>query len=190
MHPDRSHADSLPSAWFVRFAPLIAPGARLLDLACGRGRHARFFAARGAVVTAVDRDASALAALAGVRGVSTRVVDLEAGAWPLGDERFDAIVVANYLHRPLFGPLAAALAPAGVLLSETFARGNEVYGRPANPDFLLAPGELLAFAADAGLAVAAFEQGHVEAEGRHAVVQRLAAVGAAHAWPPRLPTPD
>ena len=184
------HPDLPPSAWFARFAPLVAPGARVLDLACGRGRHARFFASRGAIVTAVDRDGSALAALAGVAGVTTREVDLEAGAWPLGDERFDAVVVANYLHRPLLAPLAAALAPAGVLLYETFARGNEAYGRPSNPDFLLVPGELLAFAAGAGLTAVAFEQGHAESAGRHAVIQRLAAVGPAHPWPPRVPPLD
>ena len=214
------HADSAPSPWFTRFAAMVQPEARLLDLACGRGRHARFFAARGARVTAVDRDASALAALHGVPGVAILEADLEGGPWPLAGERFDAIVVANYLHRPLFAPLATALAPAGVLLYETFARGNEAYGRPSNPDFLLAPGELLqAFAglrvvafedgfeseparfvqrlaavaraapppARYGLGVVAFEQGRVEAAGRTAVVQRLAAVGPAHPWPPAIP---
>ena len=184
------HADSAPSPWFTRFAAMVQPEARLLDLACGRGRHARFFAARGARVTAVDRDASALAALVGVPGVAILEADLEGGPWPLAGERFDVIVVANYLHRPLLAPLAAALAPAGVLLYETFARGNEAYGRPSNPDFLLAPGELLGFAAGAGLGVVAFEQGRVEAAGRAAVVQRLAAVGPAHPWPPAIPAPN
>ena len=180
-----AHSSPAPSPWIVRFAPLIAPGARVLDLACGHGRHARFLAARGHRVVAVDRDGAALATLAGVPGVETRGLDLEAGAWPLPGERFDAIVVVNYLHRPLFGHLRDALAADGVLLYETFALGNEAYGRPANPDFLLRPGELLALAAlppDA-LTVVAFEQGLVVDGDRRAVVQRLAAVGPARAWP-------
>ena len=179
--------DLAPSSWVTRFATLVPPGARLLDLACGRGRHARYFAARGARVTAVDRDASALAALAGVPGVTTVESDLEGGDWPFARERFDAVVVANYLHRPLLAPLAAALDPAGVLLYETFARGNEAYGRPSNPDFLLAPGELLGFAAGAGLTVVAFEQGRVDVAGRAAVVQRLVAVGPGYPWPAAIP---
>jgi SAM-dependent methyltransferase len=170
----------------VRFAPLVATGARVLDLACGYGRHARFFAARGARVVAVDRDAAALATLAGEERIVTRALDLEAGGWPLPDERFDAIVVANYLHRPLFPFLLAALADDGVLIYETFARGNEAYGRPANPDFLLERDELLRFAA-VGLTVIAFEQGVVSAPGPGAVVQRLAAVGPGRPWPPALP---
>jgi SAM-dependent methyltransferase len=174
------------SAWVVRFAPLVAPGARVLDLACGYGRHARFFAARGHHVVAVDRDVTALAALAGAERIATRALDLEAGRWPLPGERFDAIVVANYLHRPLFPSLLAALADDGVLLYETFARGNEAYGRPANPDFLLERDELLQLAAR-GLTVVAFEQGLVAAPGPGAVVQRLAAVGPGRPWPPALP---
>jgi hypothetical protein len=136
-------------------------------------------------VLAVDRDAAALAALAGVPGVATAAFDLEGGAWPLAGERFDAIMVANYLHRPLFGHLVAALAPDGTLLYETFARGNEAYGRPTNPDFLLEPGELLRVAAGL-LSVVAFEEGLV-GNGRQAVVQRLAAVGKGRAWPVAVP---
>ena len=181
-----AHAAPAPSAWIVRFAPLVPPGARVLDLACGVGRHARYFAGRGNPVVAADRDAAALAALAGEARVETRVVDLEAGPWPFAGERFDAIVVTNYLHRPLFPALLAALAADGALLYETFARGNEAFGRPANPDFLLAPGELLAVAAR-GLTVVAFEQGHVAAPPRGAVVERLAAVGPRRPWPPLLP---
>jgi len=179
-------APSRASAWVERFAPLVAAGARVLDLACGYGRHARFFAARGARVLAVDRDAAALATLAGEERIATRVLDLEAGRWPLPGERFDAIVVVNYLHRPLFPSLLAALADDGVLIYETFARGNEAYGRPSNPDFLLEPGELLQLAAR-GLTVVAFEQGDVSAPDPGAVVQRLAAVGPGRAWPPALP---
>jgi len=174
------------SAWVERFAPLVAAGARVLDLACGHGRHARFFAARGANVLAVDRDAAALATLAGEERIATRALDLEAGGWPLPGERFDAIVVANYLHRPLFPFLLAALAEDGVLIYETFARGNDAYGRPANPDFLLERDELLQLAAR-GLTVVAFEQGVVCVPEPGAVVQRLAAVGAGRPWPPALP---
>ena len=177
---------SAPSPWIARFAPLVAPGSRVLDVAAGRGRHARFFAERGARVLAVDRDAMALASLDGVAGVETRVADLEGTTWPLGDARFDAIVVVHYLHRPAFEPLVAALAPDGVLLYDTFAVGNERYGRPSNRAFLLAPGELLARVGER-LTVVAFEQGvEDDASGRR-VVQRIAAAGAARAWPPPLP---
>ena len=158
----------------------------MLDLACGYGRHARYFAARGANVLAVDRDAAALATLDGQARIATRALDLEAGGWPLPGERFDAIVVVNYLHRPLFPSLLAALAEDGVLIYETFARGNEAYGRPSNPDFLLEPGELLQLAAR-GLTVVAFEQGVVSKPDPGAVVQRLAAVGPGRPWPPALP---
>jgi SAM-dependent methyltransferase len=175
-----------PSAWIVRFAALVAPGARVLDLACGRGRHARYFAARGCRVVAIDRDAAALATLAGEPAIDARCADLERGPWPLDGERFDAIVVTNYLHRPLFPHLRAALAPDGVLLYETFAQGNEAFGRPSNPDFLLAPGELLA-SGGAGLVVVAFEQGLLAAPAPGAVVERIAAVGPQRRWPPALP---
>jgi SAM-dependent methyltransferase len=175
-----------PSPWILRFAPLIPRGARVLDVACGGGRHARVLAARGCRVLAIDRDAAALASLANVTGVETRALDLEGGAWPLPGERFDAIVVVNYLHRPLFPHLLAALAADGVLLYETFARGNEAYGRPTNPDFLLVRDELLQRIRER-LVVVAFEQGRVTAPGRDAVIQRLAAIGTARAWPPELP---
>jgi SAM-dependent methyltransferase len=180
-----THATLDPSPWIVRFAGLVARGATLLDVACGGGRHARFFAARGAHVTAVDRDGAALATLAGVAGVEVREADLEGGPWPFAGATFDAIVVVNYLHRPLFAPLLAALAPGGVLLYETFALGNEAFGRPSNPDFLLAPAELLELARGR-LQVVAFEQGRVDGAGRTAVVERLAAVGPARPWPPEL----
>ena len=181
-----THADG-PSPWMARFASLVPAGARVLDLAAGSGRHARFLAARGAQVLAVDRDVAALASLDGTRGIKTRVLDLERGTWPLADESFDAIVVVNYLHRPLFAHLRAALAADGVLLYETFARGNEAYGRPSNPDFLLQPGELLALAArPPAMTVVAFEQGTAVTGAGCAVVQRIAAVGPARPWPPAL----
>jgi len=183
-----SHQHSLvPSPWIVRFAPLVRSGARVLDVAAGGGRHARLFASRGAKVLAVDRDAASLAGLSSIAGIETRALDLETGTWPLAGESFDAIVVANYLHRPLFPHLRAALARDGVLLYETFAMGNEAYGRPTNPDFLLCRDELLSLASLApAMTVVAFEQGLVQGEGRPAVVQRLAAVGPSVPWPPLL----
>jgi SAM-dependent methyltransferase len=157
-----------PSDWVVRWAHLVERGP-VLDVASGSGRHARFFAARGLEVVAVDREAQAL-------GGTIRFVkaDLEDGApWPFAGQRFAAIVVANYLHRPLLEVLEESLDQGGVLIYETFMMGNERYGRPSNPDFLLRPGELLeAFAA---LTVAAFEQGTLERP-KKAVVQRICAL--------------
>jgi SAM-dependent methyltransferase len=189
MQRSSRHAAVLqPSPWIARFAGLVAPRARVLDVAAGTGRHARLFAARGAEVVAIDRDAEALAALRDVTGIQTRVADLEGAAWPLSRENFDAIVVTNYLHRPRLRDLLGALADDGVLLYETFAAGNERFGRPSNPDFLLGDGELLDVVRG-HLTVVAFEQGLVENGAQPAVVQRLAAVGPKRAWPPPLPEP-
>jgi SAM-dependent methyltransferase len=174
-----AHADLLEaSPWVRRFAPLV-PGGEVLDLACGGGRHGRLFAARGHPVLAVDRDAAALAAAAGP-GITTLQADLEAeGApWPFGTKRFAGIVVTNYLHRPLMPDLLRSLAPGGVLIYETFALGNEALGKPSNPAFLLAPGELLALAGQGGLRVIAYEDGVVTAP-KPALVQRLCAAGPA-----------
>jgi SAM-dependent methyltransferase len=155
-----------PSAWVERWAPLVTRGP-LLDVASGAGRHARLFAQRGLEVVAVDRDEQV------IPGVSFVRADLEDGSpWPFGDRRFGAIVVTNYLHRPLLPALAAAVADGGVLIYETFMVGNERYGKPSNPNFLLEPGELLA--AFAGLSVIAFEQGSTG----KAVIQRICAVRA------------
>ncbi|WP_306396485.1 class I SAM-dependent methyltransferase [Telluria beijingensis] len=167
-----------PSPWVARFAPL-APGGEALDLACGNGRHTHLLAARGLHVLALDRKPEALAASAG-ENVTTMEYDLEAeGApWPFAAGRFAAIVVTNYLHRPLFAALAASLRPDGILIYETFAQGNQVYGKPSNPAFLLAPGELLGLARDGGLQVLAYEDGHVERP-HPAQVQRLCAAGPA-----------
>jgi SAM-dependent methyltransferase len=148
----------------------------VLDVACGKGRHSRFFAARGHPVEAVDRDPGPLAELAAIPGVATRCVDLEGGAWPYAGERFAGIVVANYLHRPLFPHLLAALAAEGVLIYETFAAGNERYGRPSNPDFLLKPGELLDVVRG-HLRVLAYEDLFVS-DPKPAMVQRIIAVSA------------
>jgi SAM-dependent methyltransferase len=168
------HTDlDVPSRWVARWGRLVPAGAHVLDLACGGGRHARLFAAQGARVTAVDRDADALARLEGVAGITPRLADLEGAPWPFDGVAFDAIVVTNYLHRPLLPRLVAALAADGLLVYETFMLGNERFGRPANPAFLLAPGELLEAAAS--LAVLGFEQGVVEVP-KPAVVQRLCAL--------------
>jgi SAM-dependent methyltransferase len=169
-----------PSAWVERWARLIAPGAEVLDLACGEGRHARLLAARGHRVTALDRDREALAALAGLAGIEPLRADLEDGSpWPLAGRRFGGIVVTNYLHRPLFRNLIDALAPQGVLIYETFMSGNERFGKPSNPQFLLRPGELLE-AFGAALGVVAFEQG-VVARPKPAALQRLCALRGAAA---------
>jgi SAM-dependent methyltransferase len=163
-----------PSAWIRRFAGLAAPGGAVLDLACGSGRHARVFLAAGHRVTALDIDLAGMADLGGRPGLELLAADLEAAPWPLSGRRFAAIVVANYLWRPLFPHLVAALEPGGALLYETFARGNERFGPPRNPAFLLEPGELLDFAAGR-LQVVAYEHG-VVAEPRPAAIQRLAAL--------------
>ena len=165
-----SHAGLPPSPWIVRFSHLVPPGGAVLDLACGSGRHLRWFAGRGHPVTGVDRDEQALAGLSGVG--ETLVADIENGPWPLAGRQFAAVVVTNYLWRPLFPRILEAVAPGGVLLHETFAQGNETVGKPSRPDFLLAAGELLA--AYPGLRIVAYEDGFLDAPPRF--VQRLCAV--------------
>ena len=154
------------SPWVARWAALIPKG-RVLDVACGTGRHSRFLLELGHDVTAVDREAQSIA---GVRFVQANLED--GSPWPLPGERFQGIVVTNYLHRPLFPVLADALAPGGVLLYETFMQGNERFGKPSNPAFLLRPGEL--WQAFAGLHIVAFEQGRAR-EPKPAMIQRLCA---------------
>jgi SAM-dependent methyltransferase len=151
----------------VRWASLVARGP-VLDVACGAGRHARFFAEKKLAVVAVDREGQS------IPGVKFLKADLENGnPWPFAGQRFGAIVVTNYLHRPLFPRLRDCLDDEGVLIYETFMAGNERYGKPSNPGFLLRPGELLE--AFAGLGVVAFEQGTV-AGARPAVVQRICVI--------------
>lgn len=162
-----------PSAWITRFAPLIPASGGVLDLACGQGRHARFLAGLGLAVEAVDRDEVALASLASIPGVTLRCADLEAGAWPYAGQRFAGIVVTRYLYRPLLPLLLDALAEGGVLLYETFMVGQERFGRPSNPDFLLRSQELLDLARVGGLRVLAYEEGEQPGP---AVLQRLCAV--------------
>lgn len=169
---DSGPTSAPPSPWVMRFAPLIRAGGTALDLACGSGRHARALAAAGYRVTAVDRDISRLGPADGIEAIQADLED--GGPWPFAERAFDGIVVANYLHRPLFPALVSSLAPGGVLIYETFAVGNEAYGRPTNPDFLLRDGELLE-AVSGTLSVVAFEAGYVERP-NPAVVQRIAAV--------------
>jgi len=168
-----------PSSWIVRWADAITPRGTVLDLACGSGRHVRHLSARGLRVTAVDRDRDALAVS---QGLAAEVIeaDLEAGPWPLTGRRFDAVVVTNYLWRPLMPAIVGSVAEGGLLLYETFALGQEKIGRPKNPEFLLRPGELLTAARD--LRVIAYEDGRLQAPERH--VQRLAAWRPSHAEAP------
>jgi len=158
-----------PSAWVRRWAPLVTQGT-VLDVACGGGRHSRVFLEKGLKVVALDREPQ------DIPGARFIQADLEDGSpWPLPGERFEGIVVVNYLHRPLFPTLLDALAPGGVLIYETFMIGNEKYGRPSNPAFLLRPGELRA--AFHELAEKGFEEGLVR-EPKAAMIQRLCAVRA------------
>lgn len=165
-----------PAAWFDRFQGLIKENGTVLDLAAGGGRHVRFFAEHGYRVTAVDRNTEPLQGFAETHGAEIIEADLENGdPWPLGERTFDAVIVCNYLHRPLFPHLISALKPNGVLLYETFALGNEVYSRPRNPDHLLKSGELLKLVGD-NLQVAAYQHGIVETGECPGVKQMICAV--------------
>jgi SAM-dependent methyltransferase len=166
-----------PSLWVSRFAGLI-PAGKVLDLACGGGRHSRLLAGLGHAVIAVDRDLAALAAASG-QGIVTLQFDLERleatrhSDWPLAPGRFSGIVVSNYLHRPLMGALLDSLAPGGILIYETFAAGNGQFGKPSNPDFLLNPGELLDWTRpQPSCRVIAYEDGY-QHQPRPAMVQRI-----------------
>lgn len=169
-----SHGPSEASAWVRRFAAMVPKGGRVLDLACGGGRHSRLFLELGHPVTAVDRDISGLSELEGRKLLEVIETDLEDGRpFPLAGRVFAGIVVTNYLYRPLLPALVAALAPGGVLIYETFAKGNEDFGKPSNPDFLLDPGELLE-AVRGRLRVLAYEDLSVK-EPRPAAIQRICA---------------
>ncbi len=159
------------SPWIVTWAGLLPADATVLDIAAGKGRHSRYLAARGHRVTAIDRDVSELATADGIEGVAA---DLEDGSpWPLGNRRFGAVVVTNYLHRPLFPLLFEALQPGGILLYETFMVGNERFGKPSRPEFLLKDGELLDLVRGR-FSVTAYEARMIS-EPRMAMVQRIAA---------------
>ncbi len=168
-----------PSLWVTRWLAAIPPGGALLDVACGRGRHIGLAIEHGYTVTAVDRDLKATG-FHGNAAVELIEADLEMPAgWPLGDRRFDGVIVTNYLHRPILPDIVAAVGPAGALIYETFSAGNEALGRPRNPDFLLRPGELLAAVANR-LTPLAFETVRLSDPDR--LVQHLVAVGPRHRW--------
>jgi SAM-dependent methyltransferase len=161
-----------PSPWVVRFAPLVPPRGTVLDVACGRGRHTRFFLERGHRVVAIDRNVSGIADLMGNPQLEAIQLDLEHDE-PFPARRFEGVVVTNYLFRPLLPDLVEAVARGGVLIYETYAKGHERLGSPANPDFLLDPGELLE-AVRGRLEVIAYEA--MESEPRSAIMQHICAV--------------
>ena len=185
------HGEGTPSDWLLRWAHLLPAGGTVLDLACGGGRHARWLAERGFRVTAVDQNAEAIAPLQAIAEVIG--ADIEGGPWPLAGRTFDAVLVTNYLWRPLWPAIGAAMAPSGWLVYETFAAGHERLGRPSRPDFLLQPEELLRVSQELGLRVVAYEAGQLAAPAR--IVQRVIAQrpngGAEAAAPPleRIPSP-
>lgn len=146
----------------VRHAGRFPKTGEILDLACGSGRHARYLAGLGYALVAVDRDAEAISGLQGIAGIRATQSDLEGADWPLAGRQFAGIVVTNYLWRPRLPDLLTLLAPGGVLVYETFMLGNEAYGKPSNPDFLLRPGELREFAKAAGLREIEFVEGYVD----------------------------
>jgi len=164
-----------PSAWVKRHLSRTPEGGAVLDLACGGGRHGRLFLSRGHPVTFADIDISGVSDLAGIDSATLMETDLETDAgWTLGDTRYAAVVVTNYLWRPILANVVASVAPGGVLIYETFAVGNEAYGMPKKPDFLLRPNELLRAVLD-DLTVHAYEHGY-QAKPRPSVIQRIAAV--------------
>lgn len=167
-------ATDSPSAWVTRFLPLVPASGRILDVAAGGGRHTRLARAHGHAVTAVDIAVDALAGLRADPAVEIVAADLEGGPWPFGGRAFAGVIVTNYLHRPLLPLIVAAVAEGGALIYETFAAGNEAFGKPSNPNFLLKPGDLLE-AARGALTVVAYEHGTVETP-RPAAIQRIAAV--------------
>ena len=160
-----------PSAWIERHSPLISRSGRILDIAAGKGRHTRYLLRKGHSVIAVDKNLSSLRNIKNAR-LSLIQVDLETGdSWPYKEGMFAGVVVTNYLYRPLFGPIIASLAPGGVLIFETFARGNEKFGKPNNPDYLLEPDELIRVTLNK-LHIIAYEDLIVE-QPRPAHIQRI-----------------
>ena len=158
------------SPWVQRWSHLVPAGGQVLDVACGPGRHMRWFASRGHPVVGVDRSPEAIDAVAGLG--EAVLADIENGPWPFAGRTFAGVVVTNYLWRALLPTIVQSVAPGGVLIYETFAAGNETVGKPSRPDFLLQPGELLG--ACAALRVIAYEDGFAAEPDRF--VQRIAAV--------------
>jgi SAM-dependent methyltransferase len=175
------HGNEAPSDWVRRWSHLVPDGGAVLDVACGHGRHMRWFAQRGHRVTGVDRSPEAIAAVQHLG--EALVADIENGPWPFDGRAFDGVVVTNYLWRPVLPAILQSVAAGGVLIYETFTAGNETVGKPSRPDFLLQPGELLR--ACAGLRVIAYEDGFLDEPARF--VQRIAAVRPGATQPMRYP---
>jgi len=163
-----------PSSWMVKYVPLIRNQGRVLDLACGNGRHAIWLAQQGYQVDAIDRDEQAMSKMSAIQNINIRVVELETGNWPDSGMQYDGIIVSRYLYRPLLPVLAEMLNDGSVLIYETFMAGNERYGKPSNPDYLLKQDELLNVYSPL-LDIMAFEQGEEDSP-RPSVMQRICAV--------------
>lgn len=167
-----------PSEWIQRWSHLVPQGGTVLDVACGYGRHLHWFRERNHPVAGVDIDVNAIASVANLGEIVN--ADIEGGPWPFLNSgageaelrQFDAVVVCNYLWRPLMPQIVGSVSPGGVLLYETFASGHEKLGKPSRPDFLLRSGELLQ--ACAHLTVVAYEDVYLDHPPR--CVQRVAAV--------------
>ena len=170
-----------PSPWVVRFYSGIKRDGHVLDIACGAGRHFALGLSRGMRLTGIDRDLSKAAHFSGTPNVQLIEADLESGgSLPFFTTTYDGVIVTNYLWRPILADIVAAVAPDGILIYETFGLGQEKYGRPSNPEFLLRPGELIAAVAGR-LQIVAYE--HATLHTPHRIVQRIAAVGPDHRWP-------
>ena len=170
-----------PSDWVVRFYPGIRPNGRVLDVACGAGRHFPLGLSSGKRLVGIDRDIAQASPYRNAQNLQLIEADLEdGGPFPLRGELFDGVIVTNYLWRPILPAFVAAVATDGVLIYESFGIGQEHFGKPSNPDFLLRPGELLDAVAGR-LRVVAFEHARLAAPER--IVQRIAAVGPDHHWP-------
>lgn len=186
------HGTEPPSAWVKRWSHLVKPHGSVLDVACGHGRHAYYFHQQNHPLALIDRAREAIESIAIEAHSCEKVVaDIENGPWPFAGRQFHAVVVTNYLWRPLMPTVLASLAEGGVLIYETFAAGNETVGKPSRPDFLLQPGELLKVCKD--LRVVAFEDGFIQGTGEQSArfVQRIAAIRDAGASqdPSRYPLP-
>ena len=174
MKTTNMHEGQPPSAWVQRCSDLLKPCSTILDLACGSGRHTHYLAGKGHDVTALDKNPEALSKISSSIGIRPYEFDLETGSWPFSERKFDAIVVTNYLYRPILQNIVDALSPSGILIYETFMSGNERFGRPSNPDFLLMPNELINLVHEK-LQVLLYEAGRVN-DLKPALIQRICAV--------------
>lgn len=173
-HPEPTHGQTAPSPWVLRFSEQIPAGGEVIDIACGAGRHGRVFLESGHPVTFVDVDTEALDDLGGRDDVAIIETDLETeGFWPFTGHAYAGVIVTNYLWRPILPAIIDLVGPGGMLIYETFAVGNEAFGKPSNPDYLLKPDELRD-AVDGKLEIVEFEQVEVETP-KPAVIQHIAA---------------